>query len=226
MPQGPSQTGHTAPFITLEGGEGTGKSTQVRMMVRRLAALGLKVLATREPGATALGANIRRLVSQERGSQEPTAQAELLLYLADRAQHVAQVIRPALLEGKMVVSDRFLDSSEVYQGHARGLGAGQVRRLNQWVCGGIWPDLTVVLDLDPSLGLARVKERQGWLGLDRLESQDLAFHEAVRRGFLEQAKAEPERIKVVAADQPPDEVADEVWSLVEPLARGWKDHAA
>ena len=225
MALGPEHTGHPAPFITLEGGEGTGKSTQQRMLARRLTALGLTVLATREPGATAMGANIRRLVSQE-GGQEPTAQAELLLYLADRAQHVAQVIRPALLEGKVVVSDRFLDSSEVYQGRARGLGAAWVRRLNQWVCGGIWPDLTLVLDLDPALGLARVKKRQGGLGLDRLENQDLAFHQAVRQGFLEQAKAEPERIKVLAADRPPDEVADEVWSLVEPLARKWKDHAA
>ena len=194
------------------------------MLIRRIKGLGLTVLATREPGATSLGANIRRLVSQPT-EQGPTPQAELLMYLADRAQHVDQVIRPARLAGNVVVSDRFLDSSEVYQGRARGLGAGEVRRMNQWVCGDVWPDLTVVLDLDPEAGLKRAQKRQGWLGLDRLESEALSFHQAVRQGFLDQAKAEPGRIKVASADQPPDQVADEIWSLVEPGLSEWKNNA-
>jgi dTMP kinase len=207
-------------FITLEGGEGAGKSTQQHMLVRRLEGLGWTVTATREPGATALGRRLRSLVG-EAGAAAPAARAELLLYLADRAQHVEHVIAPALERGLAVVCDRFADSSEVYQGWARGLGQKEVRRLNRWVCGRVWPALTIVLDLDPAVGLHRAGARQDrlGLGLDRLESEGLAFHQRVREGFLAQAEAEPERVRVVDASGPPDEVAEAVWALVRPLAR-------
>jgi dTMP kinase len=207
-------------FITLEGGEGTGKSTQVRMLVRRLEGVGRKVEATREPGATPLGKRISDLVRSTAGTG-PVDKAELMLYLADRAQHVERVIAPALAKGMAVVCDRFVDSSEVYQGLGRELGASEVRRLNQWVCGDVWPDLTVVLDLDPETGLRRAMERQDslGLGLDRLEKEAIDFHRQVRRGFLSQAEAEPERVKVVDAGLPQDQVAERIWEQVERLLK-------
>jgi dTMP kinase len=207
-------------FITLEGGEGAGKSTQQRMLVRRLEGLGWSVTATREPGATSLGRRLRSLVA-EAGAAAPVPRAELLLYLADRAQHVEQIIAPALERGLAVVCDRFADSSEVYQGLARGLGQKEVRRLNRWVCGEAWPALTIVLDLDPAVGLSRAGARQDslGLGLDRLESEGLGFHQKVREGFLARAEAEPERVRVVDASASPDEVAEAVWDLAGPLAR-------
>jgi dTMP kinase len=207
-------------FITLEGGEGVGKSTQMRMLVRRLEGAGWKVEATREPGATPLGSRIGDLVRSTTGAG-PVDKAELMLYLADRAQHVERVIAPALAKGMAVVCDRFIDSSEVYQGLARGLGIEEVRRLNQWVCGEVWPDLTIVLDLDPKIGLQRVLERQDslGLGLDRLESEAIGFHRQVRRGFLAQAESEPERIKLIDAGLPRDQVAESIWAEINGLAK-------
>ncbi|MCB2193770.1 MAG: dTMP kinase [Deltaproteobacteria bacterium] len=215
------------PFITLEGGEGVGKSTQQHMLVRRARGLGLGVTSTREPGATLLGAAVRDLLTKP-GHDHPGQRSELLLYLADRAQHVERVIAPALEDGQVVICDRFADSSEVYQGRARGLGMQWVRQLNRWACGEVWPDLTILLDLEPGNGLKRVNKRQGELGLtpDRLENEGLEFHQQVRQGFLDQAEAEPERIKVVDASLPQDEVAHAVWALAEPLLKEFKRLAA
>ncbi|MFH2125139.1 MAG: dTMP kinase [Pseudomonadota bacterium] len=211
------------PFITLEGGEGVGKSTQQHMLVRRARGLGLSVVGTREPGATQLGASVRDLLTTP-GHDHPGQRSELFLYLADRAQHVERVIAPALEAGQVVICDRFADSSEVYQGRARGLGVEWVRQLNRWACGEVWPDLTILLDLEPGLGLRRVNKRQGELGLttDRLENEGLEFHRQVRQGFLDQAAAEPGRIKVVDASMPQDEVALAVWALAEPLLKEFK----
>ncbi len=205
-------------FITLEGGEGAGKSTQQRLLFNRLKNQGHKVITTREPGGTALGVEIRGLLLELR-EQPPTPWAELMLYLADRAQHVAEVIAPALKRGQTVICDRFIDSSEVYQGVARGLDQARVRQMNQWVCAGVWPDMTILLDLEPELGLKRALERQGMLGLplDRLEGLGLEFHRALRRGFLASAAAEPARIKVVDASGREERVAEAVWSIVKPL---------
>ncbi len=207
-------------FITLEGGEGAGKSTQQALLLRRLRAAGVRVQSTREPGATPLGVEIRALLIELSG-ESPAPTTELLLYLADRAQHVASLVRPWLDDGVWVVCDRFADSSEVYQGRARGLGWERVRDLNRWICGPVWPDLTLVLDLDPALGLKRVLERQGELGLvpDRLENEGLAFHRRVRQGFQDQAAAEPERIRLVDASQAAEAVAEAIWTQVEPLVR-------
>lgn len=209
-------------FITLEGGEGVGKSTQRRMLVRRARALGHTVLPTREPGSTPLGAWIRDVVSSPAGGA-PVEKAELMLYLADRAQHLATVVEPALSRGEVVVCDRFIDSSEVYQGVCRGLGSEKVRELNKFICGDLWPDLTILLDMDPQTGLRRALERQDslGLGLDRLELEGLDFHRQVRQGFLDAAAAEPERIKQVNAAAPPDEVAEKVWKIALPRLKAW-----
>ena len=209
-------------LITLEGGEGSGKTTQQSMLLRRLRALGAKVLPTRQPGATHLGRNLRQLL-MGRSLEPPVEWAELLMYLADRAQHVQLVVEPALAQGKVVICDRYADSSEVYQGRVRGLGLERVREVNSWVCGQAWPDLTILLDIESGLGLKRASARQGelGLGLDRMEEEGLLFHRRVRQGFLDQAAWEPERIKVISALPAPEVVAEEVWKLVEPLVRAW-----
>ena len=148
--------------------------------------------------------------------------------MADRSHHVKSKIAPALERGEVVISDRFADSSEVYQGRARGLGLEKVRRLNQWVCNGFWPDLTIVLDIDPAKGLSRASLRQEelGLGLDRMERELEDFHQALRQGFLDQAEAEPGRVKVVDASKDQDVVADEIWAYVEPLIKEWKSCAS
>jgi dTMP kinase len=209
----------------MEGGEGVGKSTQISMLERRIRAEGFDVLITREPGHTRLGSEIRRLVSEVK-EEPPCPEAELLLYLADRAEHVRKVIRPALKKGKLVLCDRFADSSEVYQGRARGLGAERVRDLNRWVCGDVWPDLTLFLDMDPGEGLTRASQRQGWLGLDRLEQEGVTFHQAVRKGFMEQAAHDAGRIKIVPAHGKAEEVAERIWTLVRPVLLKWKNSEA
>lgn len=211
-------------FITLEGGEGAGKSTQQALLLRRLRAAGVRAQSTREPGATPLGVEIRALLI-EFSDESPAPTTELLLYLADRAQHVASLVGPLLAEGVCVVCDRFADSSEVYQGRTRGLGWERVRELNRWICGPVWPDLTLVLDLDPAQGLQRVAARQGELGLgpDRLENEGLEFHRRVRQGFREQAAAEPGRVRLVDASQPAEAVAAAIWDQVEPLVRAWRE---
>jgi dTMP kinase len=216
IPSGQASAARRGLFITLEGGEGAGKSTQQRLLFNHLRSLNIPAMTSREPGGTALGVEIRGLLLELR-EQPPTPWAELMLYLADRAQHVAEVIAPALARGQTVICDRFIDSSEVYQGVARGLDQTRVRRMNQWVCGGIWPDLTILLDLEPEQGLKRALERQGLLGLplDRLEALGLEFHRALRRGFLASAAAEPGRIKVVAAAGSEEEVAQAVWHAVK-----------
>ena len=221
----PGPADKRAPFITLEGGEGAGKTTQLELLAERIGRIPLPVSTTFEPGGNQMGSALRQLLSD--ASQIPISpKAELLMYLADRAQHVETEILPHLSNGVVVICDRFSDSSEVYQGRARGLGREEVRRLNRWVCGEVWPDLTLLLDLDPKTGLGRVRKRQGDLGLDRMELEALEFHEAVRRGFLEQAEAEPERIKVIDASRDEKEVARRIWEHAKAVIDGWLGHAA
>lgn len=210
-------------FITLEGGEGAGKSTQQALLLRRLRDMGLRAQTTREPGATPLGVEIRALLI-ELGGEAPSPVTELMLYLADRAQHVERELRPLLAQDLVLVCDRFADSSEVYQGRVRGLGWERVRELNRWVCGDIWPELTIVLDLDPAVGLKRVMARQGHLGLapDRLEAEGLDFHRRIRQGFRDQAAAEPARVKLVDAYAPAEQVAEAIWAVVEPVVLAWQ----
>lgn len=217
-----------APLITFEGGEGGGKSTQAKMLGRRIRAMGLKVLLTREPGGTSLGLQLRDLVlgaNQEAQDGPLDAPTELLLFLADRSRHVRSKIIPALERGEVVVCDRFVDSSEVYQGLARGLGHQRVRQLNQWICGDCWPDLTLLLDLDPAVGLARVASRQAGQGqgLNAMELEAMTFHQKLRQGFLAQAAAEPGRIRLIDAAGPPEDVAEAVWAVAEPVLLQWKN---
>ena len=189
--------------------------------------MGVMVETTLQPGATGLGAAIRRLLQDPNVGRGPTPMAELMLYLADRAQHVDRMIRPALESGTVVISDRFADSSEVYQGLARGLGLDMVRGLNRAVCGDVWPDVTLYLDIDPAEGLHRALSRQGelGLGLDRMEQMGLDFHRKVRDGFLSRVKAEPGRIRLVDASGTEEQVAGLIWEQVEPVLLKWREGA-
>jgi dTMP kinase len=193
----------TGRFITLEGGDGAGKTTQAELLSRWLEEHGRTVVRTREPGGTELGQRIREMVLHERG--HVSARAEALLYAADRAHHVETVVRPALARGEVVLQDRYIDSSVAYQGVARGLGAERIRSVSDWAADGLLPDLTVLLDLDVTVGRSRVAAARGDV-FDRLESEAASFHETVRRAFLDAADAEPERFLVVDAGQPADTV--------------------
>ena len=190
-------------FVAFEGGEGTGKSTQISRAARWLRDRGHDVLETREPGGTPLGQELRRLVLDPAGHVTPRAEA--LLYAADRAHHVDTVIRPALAAGRVVLSDRYIDSTLAYQGAGRGLDDARV--VTSWATGGLLPHLTVLLDLDPRVGLARAGARAT---LDRLEADSLAFHEAVRAGFLALAAEAPERYLVIDASADEAAVAEQV----------------
>lgn len=188
-------------FVAFEGGEGAGKSTQARLLAAWLRDLGHVVVVTREPGATTIGGRLREMLLDPR-THGLSARAEALMYAADRAQHVDEVIRPALERGAVVVTDRYVDSSLAYQGAGRTLPRHEVRRMSQWATGGLVPDLTVVLDVDPAVGLARSVGPT-----DRLESEELTFHQRVRAGFLDLAEDAPHRYLVTDATQPPDVVA-------------------
>ncbi len=196
-------------FITLEGGDGAGKTTQAELLQEWFAARGREVVRTREPGGTPLGAEIRRLLlhgGDEIGAVDPRAEA--LLYAADRAQHVAAVVRPALARGAAVVQDRYIDSSLAYQGAGRVLDVGEVRALSEWAVEGLWPHLTVLLDLPTAAAAERRRARGG--ASDRLEAEAEAFHDAVRSGFLALAAAEPERFLVLDATAPVDELHERI----------------
>jgi dTMP kinase len=192
-------------FVVFEGGEGAGKSTQVALLAEALRGGRHDVIVTREPGATDVGARIRSLVLTPVGAGgAPSPRAEALLYAADRAHHVATVVRPALARGAVVVSDRYVDSSLAYQGAGRTLPVQEISWLSSWATGGLKPDLVVLLDVDPSVGLGRVDSRGE--GADRLESESRAFHERVRYAFLDLAAADPKRYLVLDAARPAEEI--------------------
>ena len=198
-------------FITFEGGDGSGKTTQVAALVEHLNGVGLQAVASREPGGTELGRAIRELLLH---GGEVSPKAEALLYAADRAHHIATVVRPALEDGIIVVADRYLDSSLAYQGVARQLGTEEVRDLSLWATDGLMPDATVLLDVSVSEGAARVGGTQ-----DRIESEGRDFHEAVRKEYLAMAQAEPNRWIVVPAEGSIDAVAARVRDAVMPRIR-------
>jgi dTMP kinase len=192
--------GTTAPglFICFEGGDGAGKSTQVRLLTDLLEERGREVVVTRQPGGTPLGSQIRQLVLH---GDHVAARAEALLFAADKAQHVDQLIAPALARGEVVITDRYTDSSIAYQGAGRELGADEIRALQHWAVGGVLPDLTIVLDVSPEVGRARRGDVH-----DRLESEADVFHAAVRQGFLDLAALDPGRYLVVDAALPVDDI--------------------
>ena len=199
-----------ARFIVFEGGEGAGKSTQSAALADYLQARGHEVLCTREPGGTPAAEAIRAVLLDP-SNVGLDDRAEALLFAAARGDHAARVIRPALERGEIVISDRYLDSSVAYQGVARGLGAERVAELSLWATGGLVPDLTIVLDVDPALGLARV------VGPDRLESEPLEWHARVRQGFLDIAAAAPDRYLVLDGSRPAEDLAVEIAVAVSAL---------
>ena len=190
-------------FITFEGGDGVGKSTQAALLTEWLQGTGRAVVRSREPGGTDLGTELREIILHRRGYIAPRAEA--LLYAADRAHHVATLVRPALERGEVVVQDRYLDSSVAYQGAGRVLDGAEVRRLSLWAAEGLLPDLTVLLDLDVTAGRARLDAADKVY--DRLETERDDFHTRVREGFLALAAVEPGRFLIVDAALPRDEIA-------------------
>lgn len=203
-----------ALFITLEGGEGSGKSTQIKRLAARLEAQGHELLVTREPGGTPEAEAVRALLVSGDVARW-TAKSEALLNYAAREQHLEQVIRPALSAGRMVLCDRFMDSTRAYQGYAGGCEAEFIDALEKSVVGPTRPNLTLVFDLDPAIGLARAKSRGDAVAEDRYERKGLAFHQRLREGFLDILRREPRRCRLVDASQDVDAVAEDVWSIVE-----------
>jgi dTMP kinase len=195
-------TGH---FIAFEGGEGSGKSTQARRLAERL---GSTVLLTFEPGDSPLGAEVRRLLLDS-PDLDITDRAEALLMAADRAQHVAEVIEPALDAGRTVICDRFAGSSIAYQGHGRQLPAAEVEQLSRWATQGRWPDLVVLLAVSPEAAESRLRRSK-----DRLESAGDAFHRRVHDGYLLQAMEDPDRWAIIDGSGTEDDVADAIWTIV------------
>jgi len=199
-----------ARFIVFEGGEGAGKSTQSRALADYLEARGHRVRRTRAPGGTPAAEAVRAiLLDPDNAGLDDRAEA--LLFAAARGDHAARVIRPALDAGEIVISDRYLDSSVAYQGVARALGAERVADLSLWATGGLVPDLTIVLDVDPALGLARV------VGPDRLEAEPVEWHERVRQAFLDIAARTPDRYLVLDGSRPAEDLAVEIAAVVSAL---------
>lgn len=197
-------------FVTFEGGEGTGKSTQTRLLAERLRLLGREVVVTREPGGSPFAERLRALIL-DAATPPHSALAEALLFYAARADHLERTIRPALARGAVVICDRFSDSTEVYQCFAGGLAPAAFAAIEAVVVGTTKPDLTLVLDLDPVLGLGRARSRGE---LNAYDARDLAFHHRLRDGFLAVARREPERCRVIDADAPVETIAERIWSAV------------
>jgi dTMP kinase len=211
-------TAETSLFITFEGGEGAGKTTQIVHLAGCLAERGIKSILTREPGGTAVGKRIRAvLLDPDHAGMAP--ETELLLYMADRAEHIQTVIRPALADGVSVLCDRFFDATVVYQGAARGLKPEWIGRLHELLFAGLKPDLTLLLDLPPEDGLARARRQleQGVRssGEGRFEAESLDFHQRVRAGYLALARQEPERFRVIDAGRDEDRVRGDIRAAVE-----------
>ena len=204
----------TGLFITFEGGEGCGKSTQIAALKARLEAIGKTVVQTREPGGTALGESVRSLLQHDDAGQGMSPEAELLLFAASRAQHVRELIAPAIAQGQIVLCDRFLDSTTVYQGVARAIDSKKVDTINQFAIGDTKPDLTILIDLPPEIGLARVHARSEGQ-LDRMENEAIEFFQAVRQGYLDLAKSEPKRFLVLDGSQTVEELETQIWQKVE-----------
>ena len=203
-------------FITFEGGEGCGKSTQVQLLKTALEREGKGVVLTREPGGTPLAETVRSLLKDDHGDP-PCDRSELLLFLAARSQLVDEVIRPALQAGKWVISDRFSDSTKAYQGYGRGLPIELISKVNDFACGGIVPDLTLFLDVSPEVAAKRMSSRESATGThaDRIEMAGSDFHARIRAGFVKMAAEEPNRIVTINADGTREEVWEKVWKSLK-----------
>lgn len=205
-------------FITFEGMDGSGKTTQMRRLAGRLRGMGRTVIETAEPGGPPISTKIRRILLDS-ANQELSPVTELLLYFASRAQNVDEWIKPALDRGDIVIADRFTDSSLVYQGHGRGLGAETIATLDRIACRGIKPDLTLLVDIDPesSLGRARARNAAEPNGETRMDDQSIEFHRRVYQAYHALAAAEPERVKIVNGRADIETMEREIWSIVAPL---------
>ena len=201
-------------LISFEGSEGSGKSTQITRLAERLTRIGREVVATREPGGTEIGEQIRNIIVHNSKGDEMCPETELLLFTAARAQVVRQIIAPALTRGAVVLSDRFLDSSTVYQGIARNLAPGPVEQINRFAVGNVMPHLTLVFDVPTEVSLKRIKQRASDLP-DRMERVNIAFYEKVRSGYLLLAEQWPERVVVVDGTLTPDALEKKIWTVVE-----------
>ncbi|MDL2267942.1 dTMP kinase [Desulfovibrio sp. OttesenSCG-928-G15] len=203
-------------FITFEGIEGSGKSTALTRVCHLLETAGIAFLRTREPGGNELGKHLRALLLDSR--QQVSSKAELFLYLADRAQHVSQVIRPALEGGALVLSDRYADSTVVYQGYGRGLNINKLYSFNEEAVDGLWPDLTILFDLPPEVGLARARERNDSNGTSvtegRFEAEQLDFHTRIREGYLAWAARHHTRFHIVNAQNGPEQVLSDLLEIL------------
>ena len=199
-------------FITLEGGEGAGKTTIANAVIDKLSTLGIETLYTREPGGIKIAEKIREVIL-ERDHTEMDCRTEALLYAAARRQHLVEKVKPAMDEGRIVLCDRFVDSSIVYQGYARGIGMDEVREINQFAIEGFMPDLTIFFDIKPEIGLARIAANDS-REVNRLDLEGLAFHELVYEGYKKQAKMNPERIVSVDATKSVEALTDEVCALI------------
>jgi len=206
-------------FISIEGGEGAGKSTSIEYIKQKLEACGIECLVTREPGGTPMAEDIRQLLLQHR-DEVVDPYTELLLMFASRRQHVQNVIRPALASGKWVICDRFTDASFAYQGFGRGLDKDFISSLKRWVHGDLNPNMTVLFDLDIAIGMARAGKRSDF---DRIEKETMSFFERVRQGYLTQAKAEPQRYRIVDASQSITGVEQQLDHFLAPLLAANRD---
>lgn len=205
-------------FISFEGVDGCGKSTQIKELRRRLRSLGDRVVLTREPGGTVLGEDIRKLLQRAVEGPDMTDRAELLLFMASRAELVSQVLEPALKEGKCIIADRFLDSSTIYQGVARGLDPDIVARINRFAVGDCLPDVTFLMDLDPQQARARLQDRGQ---RDRIESLPDTFFADVREGYLALAEQEPKRFVVIPATAKVGAISDTIWNVLTQRFNGF-----
>ena len=203
----------TELFISFEGTEGCGKSTQIRTLAARLQDAGHTVQQTREPGGTSLGEAVRTLLQHDETGEHICPESELLLFAAARAQLTREKIQPALAAGQVVLSDRFMDSTTVYQGVARRLPQSRVAEINHFAVGDTRPDLTILIDLDPEVGMKRIKARSDGR-LDRMEREAIDFFHAVREGYLALAKIEQDRFLVVNGDQAPETIELTIWDAV------------
>lgn len=199
-------------FITFEGGEGAGKSTQIRLLAARLREFAREVVLTREPGGTPLAEKLRAVILSG-GARKFGPLGEALLFSAARIDHIDRKIWPALSRGAYVLCDRFADSTRAYQGAKGGVDPALLLAMEKVAIGGVTPDITFVLDLQPELGMERARRRRGEGRADRFEAEDVAFHADLRQRFLDIAHAEPDRCRVIDAAQPPEKVADAIWAV-------------
>ena len=201
-------------LISFEGPEGSGKSTQISRLAAHFQKTGREVVTTREPGGTEIGEQIRNIIVHKSKGDEMCAETELLLFTAARAQVVREVIAPALVRGAVVLTDRYLDSSTVYQGIGRNLAADPVSQINRFAVGNVMPDLTLVIDVPTEVGLARIRQRASDLP-DRMERENIAFFKKIREGYLFLAKSMPDRVVVIDGTLSPDAIEKKIWAVVK-----------